>query len=178
MKKIFVVICVAAAIGGCSKEAEPVAQVQLAPADAAYDAKMEQITQAALENEAARQHDEEHPPVYPSVGTKQTKDFLARIDAALAANGNVNLKFSPDVAAHSRVFNALNKEAESVYGQMAMDNPYQYCLSSAVYARQIWTNVYSISTLPEEYKRKTHETIINSYADAKKGCMDSVNDQA
>lgn len=139
-----------------------------------YDEQLDQAAIAIHDAQMEAQHAKENPPIYESMSQEQTTKFIARLEQLIAEDSKVNLDHLPDVAAHSRKYNALIDEAEKVYGVIDISNPYRYCTSMANYARALWELKYSKATESKESLDNTRKTFQASYIDAQKGCLEDI----
>ncbi|MFW2163143.1 hypothetical protein ACG93T_17505 [Acinetobacter beijerinckii] len=122
--------------------------------------------------------DAQNVNVSPSVNDKitynQTLKFIENIEKVRLKDSNVNLEYTPDVAAHSREYNELVEKAEMIYGTMDISNNFRYCTSMASFARELWSTKYSNANTSKEYKERTQKMYLESYTQAKKDCLAEV----
>lgn len=139
-----------------------------------YDEQLDQAATAIHDAQMEAQHTKENPPIYESMSKEQTTKFIARLEQLMAEDSKVNLDHLPDVAAHSRKYNALIEEAEMIYGRNDSANPMRFCTAMVSYAREMWSLKYSKADNTQEYKERTLKTFLASYDDAKTGCLEDV----
>lgn len=141
-----------------------------------YDKKLEQAAIAIHEGQVEAKHNEENPPIYESLSIEQTKRFIERVEQLRAEDANINLDYLPDVAAQSRKYNALVEEANSIYGENDSANPMRFCSNIAWMARELWTLKHSPSSASKEYHENSRKMFLASYNDAKKACIEDINE--
>lgn len=152
-------------------EHQNISHTQVSNSEKSYDQKLDEATQAMIDAENEAKDKEKNIPIYQSLSIEQTEDFIQRVENLRAQDKNVNLDYLPDVASHSRKYNALVKEAEAIYGAIDIANKFKYCTSMVSYAREIWSNKYSKSSTSQEYKERTKKMFLDSYNQAKKDCL-------
>lgn len=138
-----------------------------------YEEKLNQAAIAMSETQEAAKKARQNPSAYESISLEQTKKYIDRIEQLRASDSSVDLSYLPDVAAHSRRYNALVEEAENIYGESDISNPLRFCVAMPIYARDYWMSKYS-PTLPKEYLEINKKRLVESYLDAKKGCIEDI----
>ena len=141
-----------------------------------YDEKLEQTAITLHDAEIDAKQTKESPPVYEPVSLEQTKKFIDRVEQLRAEDANINLDYLPDVAAQSRKYNALVEEANSIYGENDSANPMRFCSNIAWMARELWTLKHSPSSASKEYHENSRKMFLASYNDAKKACIEDINE--
>lgn len=118
--------------------------------------------------------EKERPSTSETISLDQTNNLIGRLEQLMATDSSVNVEYTPKVAEQSHKYNALLEKAESIYGANDIANPYRYCTSMVVYARELWSLKYSPTSMTEEYLKKSQKRFFDAYQDAKKGCLEEV----
>ncbi len=118
--------------------------------------------------------EKEKPSASKANSFDQTNNLIERLEQLMATDSSVNVEDTPKVAEQSRKYNAFLEEAESIYGGNDIANPYRYCTSMVVYARELWSLKYTPTNMTEEYINKSQKRFFDAYEDAKKGCLEKV----
>lgn len=147
---------------------------QLHDADQQYEEKLNQAAIAAYENQTAAEQEKQNPIVAVPITINQTKEYIEQIEQLRTTNMSINLDYLPDVAAQSRRYNSFVDQATVIYGDNDIANPYRYCTNVAWMARELWTITYSPTSAPKEYLDNSKKRFLESYEDAKKGCLEEV----
>lgn len=143
-------------------------------ADQQYEEKLSQAAIAAHENQIAAEQEKQNPIVSVPITINQTKEYVEQIEKLRATNTSINLDYLPDVAAQSRRYNSFVDQAIAIYGDNDIANPYRYCTNVAWMARELWTQIYSHSSLSQESRENSKKLFLEAYEDAKKGCLEEV----
>lgn len=172
-----IVISILAAVYFVTSDKNKVTQtnqnVQL-KADQQYEEKLNQAAIAAHENHIAAEQEKQNPITSVPITINQTKDYFEQIEQLRATNTSINLDYLPDVAAQSRRYNSFVDQAIAIYGDNDIANPYRYCTNVAWMARELWTQIYSQSSISQESRENSKKLFLQAYEDAKKGCLEEV----
>jgi len=171
---LFVIISAFYSINSKNNKESMGSQDDLSQADHQYEEKLNQATIAMHENQIAAEQKKQNPIVSVPITINQTKEYIEQIEQLRATNMGIHLDYLPDVAAQSRRYNSFVDQATATYGDNDIANPYRYCTNVAWMARELWTITYSPTSAPKEYLDNSKKRFLESYEDAKKGCLEEV----
>ena len=143
-------------------------------ADREYEKNLDEAAIAMHETQLEAQYTQDNPPTYPKISLQQTTDFINRIEQLRSSDAQINLEYTPDVTRQSRRYNSFVDQAIAIYGDNDIANPYRDCTNVAWMARELWTQIYSHSSLSQESRENSKKLFLEAYEDAKKGCLEEV----